>query len=91
MDDPEPRKRRKGVLFAICHVARGEYPQNKKVLGIATEKRIEPTCSYDFCLYDKQDWTTKDQETMKVFQEEAGILANPEMMIVHEDEYPQVK
>lgn len=92
MDDPEPinRERRKGFLFAMCHVARGKFPQNKKVLGIATEKRIKPLCSYDFCLYDKPDWTKKDQQMMDTFRKEAGIFANPEMERISEDEYPQI-
>lgn len=91
LDDPEPRERRKALLFAICHVARGKYTENKKVLGIATEKRIEPTCSYDFCLYDKPDWTDEDQKKMDILQLKAGILANPEYQYVSEDEYPVIK
>lgn len=91
MDDPEPREKRKAILFAICHVARGKHPENKRVLGIATEKRIEPTCSYDFCLYDKPNWTDEDQENLDILQKQMGIFVNPKLKIVSEDEYPKVK
>lgn len=91
MNDPEPRDQRKEMLFAICYVARGKFPENKKVLGIATEKRIEPQCSYDFCLFDKLDWDTKDEENVNILQKELGIFVNPEMYMVHANEYPKVE
>jgi hypothetical protein len=91
MDDPEPRKKRSDVLFAMCHVARGKYRDQHLILGIATEKKIEPTCSYDFCLYNKPDWTENDQKLMDTIQKETGIFVNPDMKIVSEDEYPIVK
>lgn len=79
MDDPEPREKRREILFAMCHIARGKFPHNQKVLGIATEKRIEPTCSYDFCFYEKPKWTIVDQENMNKIQKETGIFINPEI------------
>jgi len=91
MNDPEPRDRRKQMLFAMCYVARGKFPENKKVLGIATEKRIEPTCSYDFCLFDKPNWDTTDDEKVKELQKVTGIFVNPEMQMVQANEYPSVK
>jgi len=91
MDDPEPREKRKSMLFAICWVARDIFPQNKKVLGIATEKKIRPQCSYDFCLLDKPRWTKKDKKRALQLQKEAGIFLRPQVSRIHEDEYPQLK
>ena len=88
-DDPT-RKKRKAMLMAICWVARGMYQQNKKVLGIATEKKIRPKCSYDFCLLDMPEWTEENQKNMKEIQQETGIFLNPKIGYTHEDEYPKV-
>lgn len=87
-DDPEPREKRKAMLQAICWIARGVYPQNKKVLGIATEKKIRPTCSYDFCLMDIPEWTEENQEYIEQLQKDTGILVNPTIAYTQEDEYP---
>lgn len=90
-DDPDPRERRKAMLTAICWIARGKYQQNKKVLGIATEMKIRPTCSYDFCLMDLPNWTEKNQKNMEELQKDTGILINPIMSYAHEDEYPKIE
>ena len=89
LDKIFPREIRTNLLLATCHVARGHFIQNQRVFGIATEKVLEPNCSYDFCLYDKPDWTNKDQEQMDEDQKILGILTNPEYQNVHEDEYPR--
>ena len=89
-DDPEPRDYRKAMLFAICSIARGVFKENKKILGIATEMKIEPICSYDFALIDKPDWTEEDQKKMEQFQKDTGIFVNPIVGHAHEDEYPQL-
>lgn len=88
MDDPEPRTKRKTTLFAICYFARGKFPQNKKVIGIATEKKLRTTCSYDFVLIDEPKWTEKDKEKVEQLQKERGMFINPQISRVHEDEYP---
>lgn len=88
MDDPEPRDRRQAILSTMCFIARGKYPQNNKVLGIATEMKIRPIASYDFCLLDKSSWTEKDQEEMTEMQKVTGILTNLKMSKTSEDEYP---
>jgi hypothetical protein len=88
-DDPEPRENRKAMLGAICWIARGKYQQNKKVLGIATEKKIKPLCSYDFCLLDIPEWTEEYQKNMEDLQKEIGIFVNPILRHGHEDEYPK--
>ena len=87
-NDPEPRNNRKAMLTAICRIARGKYQQNKKVLGIATEMKIRPTCSYDFVLMNLPTWTEENQKNMEQLQKETGIFINPIIGYVHEDEYP---
>lgn len=89
-DDPEPRDCRKDMLRTICFIARGLYKQNKKVLGIATEKKIQPLCSYDFCLFDEPDWTDDMQKQMDLIQSERKIFTNPIINHIHEDEYPDL-
>jgi hypothetical protein len=88
MDDPEPRKNRKLMLEAICHVARGQHKQNKKVLGIATEKKMRPLCSYDFCLLYIPEWSDEYQQETDRLQEKAGIFKNIIKIPFHEKEYP---
>jgi len=89
-DDPEPRNNRKAMLTAICWIARGRFQQNKKVLGIATEMKIRPMCSYDFCLLDIPKWTEECQKNMEQLQRKTGIFVNPTIGYVHEDEYPKI-
>lgn len=89
-DDPEPRENRKIMLSAICWIARGKYQENKKVLGIATEMKISPECSYDFILMNLPTWTKDNQENMERLQRETGIFVNPIVGYAHEDEYPIV-
>lgn len=86
--EDQPRDHRKQMLFAICFFARGKFRENTKVIGIATEKRIEPTCSYDYCLINKPDWTDEDQKKMLEFQDELDLFKNPEIARISEDEYP---
>lgn len=90
-DDPEPREKRKVMLEAICFIARGKYQENKKVLGIATEKKFNPTCSYDFCFFDMPNWTEENQKNMERFQKSTGIFLNPVVIRTQEDEYPNIK
>jgi hypothetical protein len=89
-DDTKPREYRKGMLSWMCYIARGTYKENRKVLGIATEKKASPTCSYDFVLLDMPDWTEENQKEMEKVQQETGILLNPVISIAHEDEYPKL-
>ncbi len=88
-DDPEPRNNRKAMLSAICWVARGLYPENKKVIGIATEMKIMPTCSYDFVSMDLPELTDDNKEYIKNLQETFSIFINPTIKEAYEDEYPQ--
>jgi hypothetical protein len=89
-DDPEPRENRKGHLTAMCHVARSKHKE-KKIIGIATEVKIRPTCSYDFVLFKVHEWTEKDQKVLEELQAKTDILKSPNKSVIHEDEYPDQK
>jgi hypothetical protein len=47
-DGKEERENRKAMLSLMCFVARGLYPENKKVIGIATEAANRLTCPPKF-------------------------------------------
>lgn len=81
MDDEEsPRRNRTAKLQATCHMARGMVQSNTKIIGIATEATLGPTCAYDFCLMIKPDWTEQDQIVMERLRNEFGLFANPRTM-----------
>ena len=90
-DDPDPRGRRKALLQKMCWIARGMFPQNKKVLGIATEKLIRQSCFYEFLLLDMPVWNDQHQREMEDLQKETGIFLNTSMTRIREDEYPQAE
>jgi hypothetical protein len=71
------REQRRAALGAFCFIARGKVPENTKVIGIASEKELEDTCSYDFVLIDMPVWTSKNQADMEEAQSKSGILTNP--------------
>lgn len=86
-DEAKPRDYRRGMLRWMCYIARGIYKSNRKVLGIATEKKMSKTCSYDFLLLEMPKWTKQDQKEMERAQKEYGIFLTPEIKTMHEDEY----
>jgi len=88
LDDPEPRTIRKKMLEIMCIIARGIYNKNFRVVGIATEMKMRPTCSYDFYYLELPKWTTEHQENMEKLQKETGIFSNLTVKQAHEDEYP---
>ena len=88
-DSDIPRESRISMLKVVCYVARGNFKQNPKVLGIATEKKIAPTCSYDFCHLDFPIWTEDNEKEVLKLQKQFDILKNPVIAKVEEDEYPQ--
>ncbi|MBT7499255.1 MAG: hypothetical protein HN679_01000 [Candidatus Pacebacteria bacterium] len=77
------------MLASICYLARGKFPQNKKVIGVATEKKFRSISSYDFVLIDRPDWTEGDQKKIEKLQKETGMFVNPVINERHEDEYPE--
>jgi len=84
-DRQEPRTSRRRMLELMCFVARGLYPDNKKVIGVATEAANK---SYDFCVRVQPEWTEKDEEAKTKIQEKTGIFVNPRQTASSDDEYP---
>ena len=72
----------------MCFIARGKYKENRKVLGIATEKKYQPAFSYDFYLVNIPDWTEENQRAMEELQKKTKILENPIVQHTYETEYP---
>jgi hypothetical protein len=78
------------MLYAMCFVARGKYINDKLVLGIATEKHLAPSCSYDFLILKIPEWTVENQLQMDKIQSKFGILVNPDTNYIDEKEYPDI-
>lgn len=87
--EDHPREHRKQMLFSICFFARGKFRNNTKVIGTATEKKIGLTCSYDYCVINKPEWTDDDENRMLKMQEDLELFKNPEIARISEDEYPK--
>ena len=90
-DEKESHNTRKSMLYATCFVARGKYPDNELVLGIATEKHFAPSCSYYFLLLRMPTWTNENQSKMENIQNKFGILVNPAETRMTEKEYPDIE
>jgi hypothetical protein len=90
MDENEPRSKRIKGLEIMCFAGRGQFPDNMKVIGIATEKAIRPECSYDFIFLDKPEWTEDDERKLKEIKEKLGILRNPVFAERNEEEFPSL-
>jgi hypothetical protein len=76
------------MLLALCFVARGKYKENATVIGIATEKKLRPECTYDYYLLEMPEWSEEDDRRVEQIQRETGILTNVMLGETHEDEYP---
>jgi hypothetical protein len=87
-DDPEPRQRRKEHLGTICFIARGKNKKNKKVIGIATEKKNNSTCSYDFCLMYIPEWNNELQKKSEDIQKKYKLFLDSSICHIREEEYP---
>ncbi len=84
-DGKEPRTKRKAMLSLMCFVARGLYPENKKVIGVATEAANR---SYDFCVRVQPEWTQSNEDAKIKIQKETGIFVSPRTTADADDEYP---
>jgi hypothetical protein len=85
----EDRNYRREELGLRCFVARGMYPNQTNVVGIATEE-YEPGkgFSLDVCLFSKDIWTAKEKSLMEQVQKELGYFKQPIKTYGHVDEYP---
>ena len=79
-----PRKRRTGMLGAMCFVARGLPPMNKRVIGIATERENR---SYDYCVRVQPEWTAEHEAAKIQIQKDTGIFVRPRLMRGSEDDW----
>lgn len=89
--DDVDRETRRNMLSQICFVARGLYKDNKKVIGVATEMKFRPTCSYDYCFINLPNWGEEEEKKKAEIQAKNGFFNNPKQKLVHEDEYPVLK
>ena len=85
------REPRRGMLMSICKVARNTFRNNHKVIGIATECKLGPECSYDFCLIDTSEWPEEQINEAEELQKQLGIMTNPRWQQTYENEYPEIK
>jgi len=88
-DEKYPREKRKEMLLAICFFARGKHQKNSRVIGIATEKKIQLLCSYDFCFLNIPEWTEELQSKVEKLQSEMELFATPVVDYTTETEYPE--
>ncbi len=88
LENDAPRKLRNDLLGQMCFVARGLNRENPKVIGIATEKRFESECTYDFCLLDIPEWTEENQRLMLDIQKNTGVGTGTFRETEQVDEYP---
>ena len=76
----EDRKYRLSELGARCFVIRGLYPENKTVVGIATETYEKGKgFSMDAMYYFKQKLDAKDKEDLNYLKNELGYFSEPEI------------
>lgn len=87
-DEKYPREKRKEMLMAICFFARGKHQRNSRVIGIATEKKIQLLCSYDFCFLNIPEWTEELQNKVEKLQSEMELFVDPVVGYASEAEYP---
>lgn len=91
-NDPSmDRDDRKAELEMRCIIARGLPPQNKVVIGIATEMNESPEeqVSYDLLHYTLDDWNPEMQELSDKIQREMGYFKDMSKKEFSEYEYPQ--
>jgi len=82
------REQRRNMLQAMCFVARGLPPFNKRVVGVSTDR---DNTNYDFCFLHMPEWTGEDEKRKKQIQAETGIFVSPRLTTSSEDEYPVLK
>ena len=86
--DQTPGIDRRSALADLCFVARGRFPDNALVVGIATEKAFRPQSSYDFgCIY-LPEWTPELAKRADEISQRGELLSRTSARMVTEDEYP---
>lgn len=86
----EDREYRKAELGCRCCIVRGMYPDNKTVVGIATEKYVKGKgFSFDLIYFHKDEWTDEDQKKVDKLKKDTGFFTNVRGTAFSEDEYPK--
>lgn len=88
LENDAERKLRNEMLWQMCFVARGLCREHAKVIGIATEKRFERECTYDYCLLNIPKWTDENQQLMAEIQQKTGIGTGAFREAERAEEYP---
>lgn len=88
MDKGLGRESRREMLQGLCLVARDLNRANRMVVGVATEKRLEPECSYDFCIFDYPEWPEAMIKAAEQLREQFGFFKNPQRTESITREYP---
>lgn len=90
MPERDYRSARVGMLTAYCKVAKLLHPEAEFVLGLGTEPLDRGRRSEDMICIDAREWNAENYEEARQIQNETGILKNPTMTKVHEQEFPVV-
>lgn len=73
--EPNPSTRSRAEdLKTLCLVARGHFPENQRVLGIATDMALRPECAFDFCFLAIPEITTHLQGEIQRFRNSSKIF-----------------
>ena len=86
------REIRRNVLEACCSGVKLKFSDAQHIVGIATEPGFDNEGrSEDAMYFDATDWTEEDAARAIEICEKLGILKNPNMFSVHDQEYPLQK
>lgn len=88
-DNTIDRESRKDALATTAFVARGIKKENKKVVGIATEKGFSDGRSFDFVFIELPEWTAVNEATFNQVRRDTEIFLNPKLLPISESEYPK--
>jgi len=85
----EYRQGRHKFLEACCLVTKLKFPEAQDIVGIATEPSFDRKGRSEDALYfDAREWTPEMEAEARELQEKLGLLENPTMYRVRDDEYP---
>ncbi len=89
-NDPESRKYRRAVLRNLGLVAKKEYPDFERIIGIGAPKPLEHMTAHDFVLleFDDESWTAELQKEAASIQEEFGYFKSPIPKHIQTSEFP---
>jgi hypothetical protein len=86
-DSQTDQKKREAILTRLCLAILVKFPNNKRAVGIATEKIPTQRCSYTFAIVDNRCASEHDKKSIQNMSKELGILENPIRRHLKEDEF----